>query len=159
MLALNASVEAVDKDGLKSHCQLADFSISQPTVQDGPLIITEIQLPLGRAAAGHARIARTPMDRCIVAAVVVVSPNGDLSQRRPESEEGRVNTTRTALCGVGPRPQLAANPLTPYADFKGSAEYRTAMAEVVNRRARAAARDALHWPANTAELKTLDQKH
>ncbi len=130
LLALNATVVAVDKDGVKSLCQLDDFPISQSRLAGGPLLITEIQLPLGQTAAGHARIARTPMDRCIVAAVVVAPANG-------------VNTIRTALCGVGPRPQLAGGPLVPVGDFKGSAEYRLAMAEVVGRRAQAGAKGAL----------------
>jgi len=143
LLALNATVVAVDKDGVKSHCQLDDFAISHPRVPGRPLLITEIRLPLGQAAAGHARIARTPMDRCIVAAVVVVPANGEPTQSSPASGANGVYTTRTALCGVGPRPQLAGGPLVPVGDFKGGAEYRLAMAEVVGRRAQAAATGAL----------------
>ena len=143
LLALNATVVAVDKDGVESHCQLDDFATSHPRVPGQPLLITEIRLPLGHTAAGHARIARTPMDRCIVAAVVVDPANGETSQSSPASGANGVITTRTALCGVGPRPQLAGGPLAPVGDFKGSAEYRLAMAEVVGRRAQAAATGAL----------------
>ena len=138
LLALNASVVAVDKDGVESHRLLDDFAGSPSRLPQGTLLITQVRLPLFQAAGGHARIARTPMDRCIVAAVVVAGVNGEFPQGGPAAGGGG-DTARTALCGVGPRPQLAGGPLVPKGDFKGSAEYRLAMAEVVGRRARAAA--------------------
>ena len=137
LLALNASVVAVDREGVESVWQLDEFSTSQPRFARPPMLITEIRLPLGQAANGHARIARTPMDRCIVAAIVVAaidSPSSTLALAIGEYGD----TMRTALCGVGPRPLLAGGPLSPEADFKGSAEYRLAMVEVVGRRARTA---------------------
>ena len=137
LLALNASVVAVDREGVEAVWQLDEFAISQPQFARPPMLITEIQFPLGQAAGGHARIARTPMDRCIVAAVVVTymdSPSSTLALTIGEYGD----TMRTALCGVGPRPLLAGGPLFPEADFKGSAEYRLAMVEVVGRRARTA---------------------
>ena len=138
LLALNTAVVTVDRDGVESCRQLEDFALSLPGLAERPILITEIRLPLGPAAGGHARIARTPMDRCIVAAVVVAAVNGQPSQSGPATAEGD-NATRTALCGVGPRPRLAGGPLVPKGDYKGSAEYRSAMAEVVVRRARVAA--------------------
>ncbi len=138
LLALNVSVVTVDTDGAESHTQLEDFTLSNPQPPRGTKLITEIRLPLRQGSAGHARIARTPMDRCIVAAVVVA---GKRESSRPGSasngESG--DSTRTALCGLGPRPQLADRPLVPVADYKGSAAYRSAMAEVVGRRALIAA--------------------
>ena len=137
LLALNASVVAVDREGVEAVWQLDEFSISQPRFARPPMLITEIQFPLGQAAGGHARIARTPMDRCIVAAVVVAaidSPSSTIALAIGEYGD----TMRTALCGVGSRPLLAGGPLSPEADFKGSAEYRLAMVEVVGRRARTA---------------------
>ena len=137
LLALNASVVAVDREGVEAVWQLDEFSTSQPRFARPPMLITEIRLPLGQAANGHARIARTPMDRCIVAAIVVAaidSPSSTLALAIGEFGD----TMRTALCGVGPRPLLAGGPLSPEADFKGSAEYRLAMVEVVGRRARTA---------------------
>jgi hypothetical protein len=59
------------------------------------------------------------MDRPIVAAVAVVG----------------LGIERMALCGVAERPVLAGQPLMPPADFKGSADYRMAMIDVVKRRA------------------------
>ena len=138
LLALNTAVVTVDRDGVESCRQLEDFALSLSGLAERPILITEIRLPLSPAAGGHARIARTPMDRCIVAAVVVAAVNGQPSQRGPATAEGD-NATRTALCGVGPRPRLAGGPLVPKGDYKGSAEYRSAMAEVVVRRARVAA--------------------
>ena len=137
LLALNASVVAVDREGLEAVSQLAEFAISQPRLARPPMLITEIRLPLGQAAGGHARVARTPMDRCIVAAVVVTAMDSPSSSHAPKIGEYG-DTMRTALCGVGPRPLLAGGPLSPEADFKGSAEYRLAMVEVVGRRARTA---------------------
>lgn len=88
-------------------------------------LITAVTLPIRALSSGHARIARTPSDRCIVAAVAVV---GD-------------GVARVALCGVGDRPLLAGGPLNPPDNWKGSAEYRLAMAEIVSKRARAEAED------------------
>lgn len=89
-------------------------------------LITEIRIPLADLRSGHARIARTPMDRPIVAAVAVT---GD-------------GVERVALCGVAARPILDGEALAPVSDFKGSADYRREMAAVVRRRALAEAADA-----------------
>lgn len=134
LLALNAAVVTVDRDGVESCRQLDDFALPTSGPAGGPALITEIRLPLDLAASGHARIARTPMDRCIVAAVVVAALNGRSSQGGPAAAQDDI-VTRAALCGVGPRPLLAGRPLAPKGDYKGSAAYRAAMAEVVVRRA------------------------
>ena len=137
LLALNASVVAVDRDGNESHRLVADFTLANPRSSQGPILITELQLPLVHAIAGHARIARSPMDRCIVAAVAVAAANAGLSRSGTSGGQNGADTTRTALCGVGSRPQIAGGPLVPAGDYKGSGKYRLAMAEVVGRRARA----------------------
>lgn len=117
LLALGAAVTL--SDGKRRQSQpLADFS--------GPAaggLITGISIPWVKAGGGHARVARTPMDRCIVAAVAVV---GD-------------GIERVALCGVDERPVLAGGPLTPPDDWKASAGYRREMAGVVQQRALAKA--------------------
>ena len=138
LLALNASVVAVDRQGLETRWQLDESPFAQPQATQAPMLITEIQLPLGQAAGGHARIARTPMDRCIVAAVAIALADSESSLTKRSTGRGSGMTLRTALCGVGPQPQLAGAALDPHGDFKGSASYRRAMAEVVSRRARAA---------------------
>jgi len=113
LLALDTSI--ITSDGkTESITPLADFSIPSPH----RLIIAGI-IPVRALRAGHARIARTPSDRCIVAAVAVVG-------------EG---VERVALCGMGQRPVLADGPLNPPDNWKGSAEYRREMAAIVQQRA------------------------
>ncbi len=153
LLALNASVVTVDVDGMESHTQLDDFAGSSPRPSHGRTLITKIRLPLCHAAAGHARIARTPMDRCIVAAVVVVAGEGESSRQKSASTDDNIDSARSALCGLGPRPQLADRPLVPRGDFKGSAEYRLAMAEVVGKRALAAAMGAHQLSGNGSDFR------
>ena len=82
-------------------------------------LITGVTLPMANLTSGHARVARTPGDRPIVAAVAVV---GD-------------GVERVAVCGVAPRPVLSTETFDPATDFKASAEYRLAMSEVVMVRA------------------------
>ncbi|MCC6166925.1 MAG: FAD binding domain-containing protein [Caldilineaceae bacterium] len=84
-----------------------------------PGLITEVWLPPAAWRGGAARLARTPSDRPIVAAYAVVD----------------AGVERVALCGVAARPILAGMPLEPPDDFKGSADYRRAMSEVVMARA------------------------
>jgi carbon-monoxide dehydrogenase medium subunit len=97
---------------------------------------------------GEARVARTPADEPIVAAIAAVKMDNDI-----------VRQARVALTGVWSKPvdlataaaQLVGNPLnaehiqavanavekevTPKGDFLGSEEYRRAMAGVLTRRA------------------------
>jgi len=113
LLALDASV--VTSDGEReSVTPLASFRI--PASHH---LITAVILPFRTLRSGHARIARTPSDRCIVAAVAVVG-------------EG---VQRVALCGLGQRPVLAGGALNPPDNWKGSAEYRLAMVDIVVERA------------------------
>lgn len=84
-------------------------------------LITAVLIPTDSARSGLARVARTPADRPIVGAVAVRTAAGE----------------RIALCGVAPCPVLLGTELNPPDDFKGSAAYRHAMAEIVVQRARA----------------------
>lgn len=118
LLALDAQLILQDGEGIQS-LPLANF----PGVPPGWLI-TRIDLPRQAVRTGHARVARTPSDRPIVAAVAVVKEG-----------EGKV-----ALCGVGDRPLLAGVEINPPTDFKGSAAYRRAMAQIMQTRAMAEAR-------------------
>jgi CO/xanthine dehydrogenase FAD-binding subunit len=86
-------------------------------------IITAVHLPLTNARSGFACVARTPADRPIVAAVAVVADDA----------------TRVALCGMAHRPILEGIDAPPYADFRGSADYRQAMAAILRERALAQA--------------------
>lgn len=103
-------------------------------------LITEIRVPWGAAGArgGLARVARTPADQPIVAAAAVVSDSG----------------VRVVLGGVAAEAIVVAGATTgeideaiaarlaaaqPFADFRGSVEYRQAMAPIIARRALEAA--------------------
>ena len=117
LLALDASV--VVSDGEKESVTPLDAFV----IPSSHHLITAVTIPVRALRSGHARIARTLSDRCIVAAVAVV---GDA-------------VMRVALCGVGQQPVLAGGRLTPPDNWKGSAEYRRAMAEIVRQRALAEA--------------------
>jgi CO/xanthine dehydrogenase FAD-binding subunit len=97
---------------------------SDPSLLSGGLLpgglITAVLIPTQAAQGALARVARTPADRPIVAAVAVRSGAGE----------------RVALCGVAPRPVLLGSELAPHDDFKGSGAYRRAMIEIAVQRAR-----------------------
>jgi CO/xanthine dehydrogenase FAD-binding subunit len=115
LLALGASV--VTSDGAQETVTPLE------ELQEIGGLITALLLPLAELAdarGGHARVARTPSDRPIVAALAVRTASGE----------------RVALCGVAARPILLGAPLDPPDDFKGSAQYRRALVEVVVQRAR-----------------------
>lgn len=113
LLALNATVI------LHNGVQETAVPLEKVATIPAHHLITAVLIPCGAARGGHARVARTPADRPIVAALAVVG--GD--------------QTRVALCGVGPRPMLHGESLNPPTDFKGSTDYRRAMAEIVVQRA------------------------
>jgi CO/xanthine dehydrogenase FAD-binding subunit len=134
LLALGADV-AIESAGSRS-VPLSQF-LSEPTkfLAHGLVVHLSIRLPRF-AAGGLARVARTPSDHPIVAAAAVVASDPD--------------ARRIALAGVTRRPFVveleqgqaleAALDATlsgadPYADFRGSATYRLAMAAVMARRA------------------------
>ncbi|MDJ0752742.1 MAG: FAD binding domain-containing protein [Ardenticatenaceae bacterium] len=87
-----------------------------------PYIITAITIANDGTTA-HARVARTPKDKPIVAALGRKTASG---------------TVHLALCGVARRPILVQaadiEQLTPPADFRGSSRYRKAMAGVLTQR-------------------------
>ncbi len=123
LLALDASI--ITSDGERETVTpLAEF-----VLPSSYHLITAVIVPIQTLHSGHARIARTPSDRCIVAAVAVMS--NDVVGEGVE---------RVALCGVGDRPLLAGSPLHPPDNWKGSAEYRREMAAIVQQRALTEAR-------------------
>ncbi|HXP22116.1 MAG TPA: FAD binding domain-containing protein [Streptosporangiaceae bacterium] len=104
-----------------------DRSLAALLADRSPLagrIITAVAVETGGVTAA-ARTARTPADRPIVAAV---------ARRRPDGQR------RLALTGVAAAPVLvtaerdAAGDLDPPGDFRGSSEYRRAIAAVLTRR-------------------------
>ena len=114
-----------------------------------PALVIELLVPLGSPSqhGALAYVARTPSDAPIVAACAVV-----------EAADGRCVRARLALGGVADLPlmateamarladqpltheaiveaaSLAARDLTPPGDYRGSSEYRRAMAEVLSAR-------------------------
>lgn len=101
--------------------------VCRPLADLGPIdgIITEVLVAQRNGRSGQARVARTPSDRPIVAALAVRDEAG----------------TRTALCGLAARPVLDGTPLDPPNDVRGSAEYRLAGVEIVRQRAWSEARE------------------
>jgi carbon-monoxide dehydrogenase medium subunit len=111
LLALNATVHISDEAG-ESSTPLAEL-----TGLSG--LVTAVSLPLAEARSGLARVARTPSDRPIVAAVAAVNNDGET----------------IALCGVADRPILQGKAMNPPDDFKGSADYRRVLVPIVVERA------------------------
>ncbi len=104
-------------------------------LNDELLIQIQIRLP-ARASSGLARVARTPSDHPIVAAVAVITHKPD--------------AMRIALSGVGPHLLLvefeqpeameeavdqAVADAVPCADFRGTVDYRRAMGALMAKRA------------------------
>lgn len=123
LLTLDATVLLSD-GARQQEIRLSEFSVLPP----GHLI-TAVQVPMVDPKAdlhsGHARVARTPSDRCIVAAVALAGED----------------VQRVALCGVADRPILySSDTPNPPADFKGSADYRMMLSQVVRERALQAAK-------------------
>lgn len=101
---------------------LADY-LSEMAGQLQNAIITEVTVATG-GQTGHARVARTPLDTAIVAALARRDEQGELW---------------LALTGVSARPLLVApddvETLEPPGDFRGSSAYRKEMATILSRRA------------------------
>lgn len=113
LLAHEAVVDVVGRDGSEStplEAVLTGLPLGAGRVVTGVTIRTD-----GVAASAHA--ARTPADRAIVAAFGRVSARG----------------RRIALTGVAPTPVLVevGEQLDPIGDFRGSSDYRRALAEVL----------------------------
>ena len=124
---------------------LALLALDAEQVRDGELLIEVRFANQSQSGGGLARVARTPRDQAIVAAVAVIESKGGVC--------------RLALAGVGPGPMrmasaekmLEGKPLdskllqsvadalsaevNPLPDYRGSAEYRKAMAGVLAMRA------------------------
>lgn len=103
-------------------------------------LITEVAVPwpAGIVYGGLARVARTPADQPIVAAAAVVSASGIRVVLGGVAEEELLVTAATAAeLDEAIALQLAV--AQPFADFRGSVEYRQTMAPIIARRALEAA--------------------
>ncbi len=107
------------RSGSSTEHTLADV-LADRSILNGA-IITAVTVPSGGEAAAD-RVSRTPMDRPIVAAVAHRS--GD--------------TVRLAMTGVSAGPTVVdpdnVADLDPPADFRGTADYRRNLAEVLAQR-------------------------
>jgi CO/xanthine dehydrogenase FAD-binding subunit len=141
LLALGAMATTQEKDGL------AVISVEDLLEIKRSANITRLYVPVKGLSWGEKHVGRTPADEPIVAAVSAV-----------EMTAGLVAQARVALVGVWPKPvglakaaaKLVGQPLTqdriqavaaevagevePIGDFRGSEEYRRAMAVVLTRR-------------------------
>lgn len=125
LLVCQAIVRVQNSQGTHN-IPLADLLADVPAALGGGLVTSVSLTPNGRTAA--TRVARTPADSPIVAAVARLADDNQL---------------HLALCGVAPTPVLVdpdtiEAALTPPDDFRGSAEYRRQMALTLSRRVIAA---------------------
>lgn len=148
LLALNAQVVLQVSTEATRRIRLEEF-ITNPRAHIARGLITEIVVsrPVGYVGGGLARVGRTPRDRPIVNAAALIQSD----------DAATVKQARVAIGGVGPIPFVwAATPTSEASvpiknliaadveiplsvpvigDFRGSAEYRRAIATIVARRA------------------------
>lgn len=149
LLALGATIRRVDK---AMHLTISSWLSAEE--DPARCLIADLSVPFGaaRAGIGIEKVARTPADAPIVAAVAYIELN----------EDDRPGYSALALCGVAERAvrlteveraldetgdveqALAALAVDPPGDHWGSAEYRAEMARVMARRALLAALAQAH---------------
>ncbi|MCS7178006.1 MAG: FAD binding domain-containing protein [Anaerolineae bacterium] len=148
LLALDAGLTLYGPTPIR--LSLDEFLNRRDEFRHRGVLITELVVPYPGAlwGMGFAHVGRTPRDRPIVCAAAFLQQDGGLCR-----------TARLVLGGVAERPlrareaeaflrnrplkpeefraaaRIAASPLRPPGDFRGSGEYRRAMAEVLARRA------------------------
>ncbi len=152
-LALNAQVVLLGADETQRTLPFLEFfEMSPNSLQKGEMVLEVILPPARSGGWALERVARTPRDEAIVAAVAIV-----------EIEKGKATRVSLALAGANPLPrrllevekrltgkafdakafQAASEAVMeqaePVGDFRGSADYRRAMAGLVARRALAQA--------------------
>jgi CO/xanthine dehydrogenase FAD-binding subunit len=121
LLVFEAEVEVQSGGGRKT-VALPNFLRDIPSALNGGIITAVALTTTGKTA--HARTARTPTDRPIVAALARLADDGQM---------------RLALCGVANTPVLIdpANVkagVNPPGDFRGSREYRRQLAATLSQR-------------------------
>jgi carbon-monoxide dehydrogenase medium subunit len=142
LLVLGAEVGVVKADGTQASMDLGAY-LAQGTPAGELLQELRFAVPSAGARAALARVARTPRDQALVAAVALmdgdhvrlaVAAGGAAPQRLAGVEQALGGQTVTAeRLDTAAREVEAA--VTPATDFRGSSEYRRAMAGVLARRA------------------------
>jgi CO/xanthine dehydrogenase FAD-binding subunit len=135
LLTLDAQVNVATAARKERLVPLAEL-LADPPAALGKGLVTELRVawPKATARGGLARVARTPADRPIVAAAAVIDENtahiaiGGVSPQAVQLRLGPSDTLEQAI-----EDALAGQ--ARLADFRGSAEYRTAMAPIIARRA------------------------
>jgi carbon-monoxide dehydrogenase medium subunit len=157
LVALGAGIAVRRPAGVGHSLQPVSRFLAEPdrpaALGHGLITRVLIDIPL-HAAGGVARVARTPADHPIVAAVALIAEDGD--------------AVRIALGGVAPHPLLveldpalrrrpdlvehgrqaaagAIDAAEPYTDFRGSAGYRREMAILLAGRALGTAATGCAW--------------
>lgn len=118
LLLVHEAVVSIAAETLSTEEPLEEYLASPSRARIG--IVTAVTFRIsGRTAV--ARTARSRADRPIVVAAARVGPDGH---------------HRLALCGVAPTPVLVDNPqyVDPPGDYRGSSEYRAALAEILSAR-------------------------
>ena len=121
LLVFDAQVQVQTGSGVKQ-ISLTNFLRDVPTALGGGLVVSVTLSTLGKTASD--RVARTPADKPIVAALARLGLDGQL---------------RLALCGVANTPVLVDPDnvkagINPPDDFRGSKEYRRQMAAILTKR-------------------------
>lgn len=149
LLACDAEVVLAEPAGTFT-LPLAEFLARRTTLLAAPAIIVELRMPQPRPGTGGALavVARTPADAPIVVAAATVQRAGERCGAADLALGGVAETPlarRAAVADLVGRPWTAAAVaeaaahaaagLQPIGDFRGSATYRRAMAEVLAARA------------------------
>ncbi len=147
LLVLQAEVVVVRAGQGEEAIAIGEYMDAPADTEAGDLLLEcRFSHPTGSAHAVLTRVARTPRDQSLVAAValidqglirIAVSAGGSL-QLLPVIEQGaaRLPIAPAVLDDVSRQAEAAVSPIT---DFRGSAEYRRSMAGVLARRALAEA--------------------
>jgi len=148
LLALDAGLTVYQPEA--SSLSLAAFLEDRDGLLRRGALIAELSIPNPRASygLGFAHVGRTPRDRPIVCAAAFLHLDGGVCREVRLALGGvaerplRARDAEAFLQGRPPTPEniqeaasRAAAPLNPPGDFRGSSEYRRAMAEVLARRA------------------------
>ncbi len=154
LLALDASLTLWAPE--RRTVGLDSFLAYRNRLLTGGGLITELEIPrpVGTTGLGFAHVGRTPKDRPIVCAAAFLRLEGETCQEARLALGGvadrplRVSRAEQHLSGKTLHPDrieeaatLATQSLNPSGDFRGSSEYRRAMARVLARRALLAAKE------------------